>query len=300
MAPWDLEAVLKKAKEQERKHGWLYAAWSYEHALRSISETDSILAETWQQIGFCYTRAARQTENLEEFKQLQALAVEAYEEAASLFGKEDNIENQGKCALCNALAEYLRSWLAPTSSERTKRLEACRTLGKKALKAFQDAGDEPNVGKAYNTLLNCLWESRYASTEEEKLTIVQEGLRLSDKAISVLSKSRNKQELLNAYSLASLNNWYAANISEQEETRKALAQRSLEYAEIAIPLSKEVDDSYSTAQSQWAGALSTLFFTDKVESAIEHAQQMLQQGNRVHDNYLRGVASYLLSLATVI
>ena len=239
MAHWNLEAILGKAKEQEMKHGWLYAAWSYEHALRSTPGTISFRAETWQRIGFCYARAARQAENLEEFKNLQALATEAYEEAASLFRKEETIENQGKCALCSALAQYLRSWLADTSAERTNRLETCRTLGKKALVAFQNAGDELNAGKTYTSLLRCLWEwFVFASTEEEKLTIVQEGLQLSDKALSALSKSKNTHELLNTYSLASLVNYYAANISEQEEAREALAQRSLEYAEMAMPLSK--------------------------------------------------------------
>ena len=38
MAVWDLESILKKAKDQEEKFGWLYAAWSYEHALRSNFE----------------------------------------------------------------------------------------------------------------------------------------------------------------------------------------------------------------------------------------------------------------------
>ncbi len=299
MARWNLEAVLKKAREQEKKFGWLYAAWSYEHALRSTSGTVSFLAEKWQRLGFCYERAARQAENLEEFKELQALAGEAYEEAASLFGKGGNLKNQGKRALCNAFVEYIRSWLASTSSEKMKRLETCWTLGKKALNAFQNAGDELNAGKTCITLLSCLWEwMRAASTEEDKRTIVQDGLQLSDEAVSVLLKFGNTEELLQAYSLASLHNWYAANISDREEAREALAQRSLEYAEKAVALSKEVDDPYSTAQSRWAASLSTLFFTDKVESAVEYAQDMLRQGCRIHDNYIKGVASYLLTLTT--
>ncbi len=298
MAHWDLEAILKKAKEQEEKYGWLYAAWSYEHALRYTSEIP-FLAETWQRIGFCYQWAARQAEDREEFERLQTLAGDAYEEAASLFGKEDNKINQGKRALCNSIAEYLRSWVASTSAEKKKRLEECRLLGTKALNMFQNGGNVLDAGKAFNTLLICVWEQiRAASTEEDKQALAQEGLHLSDEAISVLSKIKDEQGLLQAYSLASLHNWYAANISDQEETRKALAQKSLECAERTLALSKEVNDPYSKAQSLWAITLSTLFFTDKTKSGVDYAQEMLQQGSRVSDNYLKGVAFYLLSLGT--
>ena len=81
MASWDLESILKKAKEQEEKYGWLYSAWSYEHALRLNPQDIAFCAETWQQIGFCYKLSARQSENPEEYKKLQTLAKKAYEEA---------------------------------------------------------------------------------------------------------------------------------------------------------------------------------------------------------------------------
>ena len=45
MVSWDLESILRKAKEQENKYGWLYAAWSYEHALNSNPEDTIFKAE---------------------------------------------------------------------------------------------------------------------------------------------------------------------------------------------------------------------------------------------------------------
>ena len=286
-----------KAKEMERKYEWLEAAKCYEKASHSKSGTSA--AEIWQRIGFCYNQASKQTKDLEEFKKLRKLAVEAYKNSAKLFEKEESLENQGKTAQCNAIAEYTRSWLAPSPQEKKKMLDDCRAFGNIALKAFRNAGDELNYGKTCNTLLLCLNERlSLASTEKEKRVIAQEGLDCANKAISVLSKLDNKSELLQAYSIASLVNWYVANISEQEEERKKLANISLRYSKKAMALSKKVDNPYFTALSRWAAALCTLFFTEKIESALENAKEMLQQGFIVNDNYLKGMASYILAFVT--
>jgi hypothetical protein len=64
MASWDLESVLEKAKEQEIKYGWLYAAWSYENALRLNPDDATFSAEIWQQIGFCYSETIRKQKRI--------------------------------------------------------------------------------------------------------------------------------------------------------------------------------------------------------------------------------------------
>ncbi|MDH5483249.1 MAG: hypothetical protein OEY22_10315 [Candidatus Bathyarchaeota archaeon] len=300
--PLDLtpEKLLERAKDQEKKYGWLYAVWSYEQALHSAAETSSFAAEIWQRMGFCYERASRQTEDLEEFAKLRRHAVEAYREAAKLFEKIDDMTNDGKNAQCNALAEYVGSWLASTPSEKAKMLDGCRKFGAEALQAFQTAGDELNYGKTCNLMLLCLFERLYvAPTHEEKRVIAQEGMQLSNETISILSKLDDKSELLQAYSIASLQNWYVADIvSEREENRKELADLSVSYSDKAVALSGETDDPYDIALSRWAAALCALAFTEDITTALEYAKEMLQQGVVVNDNYLRGVASYILAYAS--
>lgn len=149
---------MKKAEEQEGKYEWGYAAKSYEKTLRSKSMTGSLAAATWEKIGFCYSLASRQTEDLREFKKLRQLAMQAYRNAADLFEKEDNPQSQGKGAQCNAIAEYVRSWLVSSPLEKRKALDQCRILGKKSLEAYEDAGDELSYGKMCNDLLLCLLE----------------------------------------------------------------------------------------------------------------------------------------------
>ena len=291
--------VLDDAREQESKYEWLEAAKSYERALHVESPNISFGAETWERIGFCYGLASRQTENLEEFKKLIQLAVEAYKGAAKLFEEKGNIKNQGKSAQCNAVAEHLGSWLTSHPLEKRKMLDECLKFGKKSLEAYKNAGDELSYGKMCNDLLLCLLDRlNVASNSDENRNVAQKGINLANEAVAVLSKLENKNELLRAYFTASRLSWYTANISEQKEKRKEHIQRSLSYSENALKLSVEVDNPYYTAMSNWAAAFCTLFFTEKVGSSLEHAKEMLRQGTIVRDNYLKGVASYILAFVT--
>jgi tetratricopeptide (TPR) repeat protein len=290
---------LKKAKEKEEKYEWLEAAKIYGKALRSESEAACSIAKTWERIGFCYSLASYQTENGEEFKKLRQSAVEAYKSAAKLFEKEDVPKNHAKSAQCNAIAAYLDSWLAASPSEKRKMLDECRVFGKTSLEAYEKVGDKLGYGKMCNDLLLCLLERLYVASDwTEMRNVAQEGIECINKAISVLSKLGDKNELLRIYFTASLQTWYAANISEQEEYRKELAQRSLNYSEKALNLSREAGNPYYSAMSNWAAALSTLLFTEKVDASLEYAKEMLKQGSIVRDNYLRGVASYVLAFVT--
>ena len=76
-----------------------------------------------------------------------------------------------------------------------------------------------------------------------------------------------------------------------------LRQRTLSFAKKALELSQEVGIPRYTTLSHWAAIHCDLLFTGKVESALKHAGEMLRQGKIARDNYLKGVASYLLTFA---
>lgn len=292
----DVDAAVKKAEEQEKEYNWLEAAKSYEQTLKFEPSNVFLATETWEKIGFCYSRASTQAESLDEFKRIRQLAVEAYRNAAQLLEKENGSKNEGKSTRCNAIAEYVSSWLASNPSEKRERLEKSCTLGTKSLKAFESVGDELGYGKMSTDLLLCLLERMYVAYDwKEMMDVSQEGVDCANKAITILSKLGNKSELLKAYFAGSRLSWYAANISEQEERRKEFVQKSLSYSEKALELSKEVNDPYWTAMSNWAAAFCTLLFTEKVELSLQYAEEMLKQGTIARDNYLKGVASYVLS-----
>ena len=288
-----LKRILTRAKEKEEKYDWLEAAKSYERALQSESPTDSLAAETWDRIGFCYSRASTQTEAPEEFKKIRQLAAEAYKKAAELFEKEGSLKNQGKNLQCYAMAEYVGSWLASNPLDKRIMLDECRSLGNKSLKAYENAGDQLGHGSVCNDLLLFLLERLYVATDSREMRdITREGMDCADKAVAVLSKLGNKSELLRAYFTASLQSWQAHACMQK---RKELMQRSLSYSEKALELSRDVKDPYYGAMSNWAAAFCNLLFTEKVESALEYANEMLKQGRTLRDNYLKGVALYILT-----
>ena len=282
--------------QDEIEYKWFEAAKFYEQALHSRSGDVIFAAESWQKIGSCYDLASRQASNIEEFRTLRQLAIKAYEKAASFFDGKSGLENQGKSTECLAIAEYLRSWIASDHMEKVKTLDKCRVLAKKALQEFKNAGNELCYGQTANLLSKCLLDRLYVTaSEKETSEIAQEAMDNANDAISVLSRLEAKDELLLAFSLASIQAWYIANTSEREEERKKIANKSISYAENAIACSKDVGNIYSKAMSLWAGVFSTLYFTENIESSLQYAKEMREQAAIVKDNYLKGIAAYLLA-----
>jgi KaiC/GvpD/RAD55 family RecA-like ATPase len=297
---FDVQATLQRAKEQEQRYEWLEAAKSYEKLLSSEQTNSLAGAQLWEELAFCYCEASRQTMEREQFRKLRQQSADTYRNAAKLFGEKTSSEAEGKSAQCNALAEYVSSWLAPTPSEKRKILEKSCAFGEKSLAAYEKAGNKLAYGKMCNDILGCLLERSYVACDYLELCCIgKEGTEYANKAISTLSKIDEKNELLRAYYTASLQSWYIANFGEQEETaQKEMVQKSINYSEKATELSRDVNNPYFGAMSNWAAAFCAIVFTEKAESALEHAKTMLEQGTTARDNYLKGLASYLLAFVT--
>lgn len=181
---------------EELEYNWFEAAKSYEQAVSSRAETGAIRAEYWQRIGYCYGLASRQAENVQEFKRLRQLAVNAYQKSAQIYEHENRREDRGMSFLCLALAEYNRSWLASSHLDKIKTLENCWKLGKKALRVFKSAGDELNCGKTCNTLVLCISDLHSVTpTSEAKRRVLQEGLDNASIAISVFFLGLRKKTI---------------------------------------------------------------------------------------------------------
>ena len=286
-------------KREETEYKWLEAAKSYEQALQAGPATGSSAAECWQKIGYCYDLASRQANNIEDFKSLRQLSVDALEKAGSIFSQEPSVENEGKSAYCLAQAEYVASWLTSNSSEKARRLDKCRILAKKAMHVFKNSEDNLCYGKSANLLTRCSFERLYISSNgKEKKEIAQEAMDCANNAISALSKSDGKEELVIAFSLASIQAWYLSIISETEEDRKNAASKSASYAQSAIELSKEISDPYSKAMSRWAGVWANLYYTENIEVSLKYAREMLEQASIPRDNFLEGMACYMVADAT--
>ena len=295
----ELAIILDEAKCREKEYYWLEAAGLYKRVLGKVGKDDIIQrGDLQEKIGYCLNKAALQAEDPKKFMKLGQLAVEAYEAAAHLLEEEGSPEIAGKCLKLSAMANYIHSWLASSPSEKKRMLNECLRLGKKSLEAYEDVADEMNYGKMCNDLLLYLVERLYVASDwMEMKSIANEGINCANKAIAILSKLGDKIELLRAYSTSGLQGWYAANVVEEQQ-RKELARKSIDYSQKALELSRDVENPHYVAMANWAAAMCILLFTEKVESSLEYAKEMLRQGTMARDNYLKGVASYVLAFVT--
>ena len=283
----------------ETEYKWLEAAKLYEQTLQLDSVTGSPAAECWQRIGYCYDLASRQTTSIDDFRNLRRSSSNAYQKASHLFGKEPSPDNEGKRDQCCAEAKYENSWLAADSQEKIKTLDQCWSKTKQAMQIFQTSGNFLSYGQTANLLTKCLFERLYLEPiAKEKTQIVQEAMRIAADAISALSKLESPEELIVAFSQASILNWYYAVFSESEKERKAAADNSVNYAAKAIALSEKVHSSFYKAVSLWGAVWSNLYFTEDIEIALKYAKEMLAQASIAQDNFFRGAASYMIADVT--
>jgi KaiC/GvpD/RAD55 family RecA-like ATPase len=282
---------------EEAEYNWLEAARSYEKILETVQQTDEFsAADCWSRIGSCYELASRQVTSIDDFNILRRRSIEAYEKAGALY---DQGSDEGKSLECLARAEYSRCWTTCTSSERIEILDKCRTLSNNAMKHFKVGKNELYYGRTATLLSKCLFERLYITLDsEDKRRIAHEGMERANDAIEVFSKLDAKDDLLQAYSQASIQAWYIANSSQSEEERKNAEKTSICYANVAVELSNLIANPYSKAISRWGAVWSNLFFTDDVEVSLKYAREMLEQATVVQDNYLRGIASYMLAETT--
>ena len=284
--------------EAEEEYRWLDAAKSYEKISRSKSNSLGFKAKSWQKIGFCYSLASNQAEDLVEFKKLRQLSIEAYETAGKLFAEHSNLECQRKSIECFCLAEYTRSWLESNSLKKQKILDKCYAFGIQVLDLSKEAGDRLSYGRICNILSRCLFDRLYtAQVEDEKTKFALEGIEFSEEAILIFKKLEKKDDLLFALSLVSLLSWYYANICK-ENIRRDLSKKCLEYSEKMREISAKAENFHSATISLWARALIFLFFTDEINSSFNYAREMWRKASILRDSYFKGIASYLLAFIT--
>jgi KaiC/GvpD/RAD55 family RecA-like ATPase len=290
-----LSKGIPKWFEVSTDFNWLDAAKSNEEKLNSKSDNGISTAELFQELGFCYSLASRQAEEFLEFKKIRQKAVEAYESAAKFFGKDSGSASQGKSFFCLCQAEYTRSWLLDSSSEKNEALLNCCKFGQKSLENSEKAGDKFYYAETCVVLSRCFFDRLYlANTEDEKIKLAQEGIELCEEAIKIFRKLEKEDDLLLALSFATLLSWYYANIGK-ETLRHDLAKKCLAYSEEARELSGRVRNLLTKTISLWAQAFTKFFFTEEIETSLEYARKMLENGKTLKDNYFKGIAYYLLA-----
>ncbi|MGD9130432.1 MAG: hypothetical protein PVH73_02525 [Candidatus Bathyarchaeota archaeon] len=109
----NLEPLLKKAKEYEKKYEWLQAAKYYKKASDLALAEKCVLktAEFQECLGLCFNRAASQVQTNLEYKKCIKQAIKAYEKTLKLLQEAEVEDKQVRINHANAFAAFFKAKL---------------------------------------------------------------------------------------------------------------------------------------------------------------------------------------------
>jgi len=196
----NLEPLLKKAEEQEKKYEWLESADFYDEASGLVQEDYEKASEIHERIGYCFLRAAFQAETNEQFRRILRQSADAYKKTISLFQKTETEDKEAKICHAKAMIAYVKARLTPDVAKRRKFLAELWKLENDALKLYKKTGNQLAIGKMYNNLSEWSREKQFLESRWLELKrLIIEGINYANKAIKTLSKTKDNYELARAY-----------------------------------------------------------------------------------------------------
>jgi len=291
------------AKEKEKGYDWLAAADLYQKASRLVIEEEDFVkaGEIEERIGYCFYGVAFQAESQGEFGGRLQLAVEAYEKAAELFKRvEETKGSSAKILHCRAMVAYIGYWLSPDADKKRGLLNDCWRIGKEALKAYDEAGDQLGYGKTCVELtdcLNALLDLELDTRMREK--ILDEALNLGEKAIEIFSNVGYEHELARAYCITSIHCFNAAMSLQLETKRRECEKKAFDYAKEAIRISENTGDKLLLSRSTVCLGSAEHDLGAGSEVALELFKKALQYGSETKDHRILSEVFDGLAFATV-
>jgi len=194
-----LESLLNKAKELEKKYEWLQATEFYQNAFDQTSETKDVLkaTELQEKLGYCYLRAALQSQQTEQNWKRMNLAIKAHETAVGLVEKIETKYARVKLNHNKGWIIFLKSWFESNVFKKKILLDKWWKTETNYFKIYDSLTDSQLVGKIYNDLLELSAVDRFHLVNDnlEWRKMVEECIRIGEKAIKLLSKENNVYEL---------------------------------------------------------------------------------------------------------
>jgi len=187
--------LLERARVEEKGYNWVEAARLYEQAAKSFLDKKMVedAAGAYKKLGYTCARAAGTAETAEEHVELNKRAVEAYKEAANLFGQSGNRPDELECeaeALCASGS------VAGSSVEGKKTFSQAYELFVESSELYSKEGDQESFAR---TLSRASWTSfflvTYCSDRWELEQLSRKGRDIADKALKLAREIGNVQYL---------------------------------------------------------------------------------------------------------
>ncbi|TRO54017.1 hypothetical protein E2P63_01760 [Candidatus Bathyarchaeota archaeon] len=286
-----LESLLNKAKELEKKYEWLQATEFYQNAFDQTSETKDVLkaTELQEKLGYCYLRAALQSQQTEQNWKRMNLAIKAHETAVGLVEKIETKYARVKLNHNKGWIIFLKSWFESNVFKKKILLDKWWKTETNYFKIYDSLTDSQLVGKIYNDLLELSAVDRFHLVNDnlEWRKMVEECIRIGEKAIKLLSKENNVYELGRAYCWTSWYYGFGSLYNLIENDKEKFDAKSREYSKKAIVLSEKTNDAWLIGWSNNTASLG--FITFNLEISMKYCEEFIKNGKIAKDNYMLSV-----------
>jgi len=289
----NLESLIQKAKEQEKKYEWLQAAEVYQTASDTAIKHDDlkIIAQLYDKRGFCFFKAAFQAQSNKQFIKTMKQAIENYEKAADFYRKTNDETMIISANNLVAQISYSKSWIEKDTSKKTILIEEWWILKSKILETYEKLGDRLSVAQTCIDLLQNSYDCYYwiGKNLEELKEKRNRLLSLGEKAINILSELNKCYELARAYywtsSINLHSNTHVIGLSE-EKIRKCsmFIKKSLE-------ISKKIGDPWLLGWCYYSASQLARNQNDH-KAQTHYLKLLLELGETIKDNYLLGMGRF--------
>jgi hypothetical protein len=288
----NLESLLEKAKEHEKKYEWHQATECYKKASDLVlTDNSKICAELFDKSGFCYFRAAFQAQSNDQFTKIMRLAIQSYEKAVVFFKKTNNEDMMIRVDDALANISYVKFWIETNPTKKACLIDKWWTLKSKVLETCEKLGNLLYFAKSCSDVLQNSYDCYYwIGNDAEELEQKRNKLiSLGEKAINILSTLNDDYELVRSYcwtSLFYLQNNLIGVIATGKEIKKGFI-----YSNKALELSKKIEDAYLVGWSFHSASYAANMQND-YEAQMNFLNLALKQGEITKDNYLSGLARF--------
>jgi len=288
----NLQSLMKKAKEHEKKYEWLQAAAYYKQVSDSIlNEKNSLKkADYIEKEGHCYFKVAYQVNSNKDFVKKMKKSIEAYQKVLKLCENVAEESIQARSIDARAKIAYASFWIETDVLKKRELIDEWWTLNSKLIKIYGLFEDKLALAKTYNELVEKSTNSKYwfGINSEEAKDIRNELISYGEKAIAVLTKEiEDDFELARAYCWTSW--YYTLDNSVYNVTGKTEEiRRGFNYARKAQEISKKIENKWLIAWSYNSAAFAANLDND-ISSSVNFFKCQIEQGRITRDHYLLGL-----------
>ena len=281
---------------------WSEAAEIYSEAADALPPTSyQMLGALHEAIGYCYSRAAYQSTEKEEFRNHIQEASRYYEAAYTYYGNSLDQNDAAKQVHCDAQSRYLKSWLCEDPHERKELLDTVLVIGKDAVEKWSKNGDPASYHSRCNEFLTYLYSKLELVTDHAEIkNMIEEALECGEAVLNAVEKETDAtQSTLTRYLLSIIFADRPMSVYESVTKQQVMMQKSLNYAQMAYTSARGLGDLYLVGRTSGILSYVTFEFTGDLDHSCDLARIQLETVEKTRDTFSRAQSNELLAYLTL-